>query len=103
MNDYRLTNENEMIYDQCMTIRRKVRSGKRDRLDFEGISGTATRAIFQGANALATIQFTIETTTETLQFELPMVEAAKFLQQGLNAYSAAVPMTPRAPHSQYFG
>jgi hypothetical protein len=79
-----------------MTIRRKIRFQKRDRLDFEGISATATRAIFQGANTLPTIQFTIETTTETLQFELPLEESAKFIQQALDAYTSAVPSTPRA-------
>ena len=58
------------------------------------IRALASRAIFQEAQGmLPKISMTFELTDgEVIQFELELEEAAKFIEQTVSAYNAAVPV-----------
>jgi hypothetical protein len=67
------------------------------------VKGTAARAIVATvAGMLPNIRFTFTTRDTEWVVEMTLEDASKFLQQGLDAYQASVPRSPR-PARNYFG
>lgn len=88
-----------------MGIFRKRKQPKGEHIAVEGVSGTASRAIYQtGYGRLPRIQFTIQTDTEdTVEIMMEVEEASKFIQSSLHALDAAIPDMPRTAYRNPFG
>lgn len=77
---------------------------RRNQIRLEGLSGTATRALYQMPEGmLPKIEFRFKTPTESVEIEMTIEEATKFIQQGINAIDAATPPIPRPAHYSPFG
>ena len=81
-----------------------MRYGKKEPpIELEGISATATRAIYAGNESFPYIQFTFKQQYgPDLVVTMTLKDASKFTQQALNSIAAATPRIPRAPMNQFF-
>lgn len=67
------------------------------------VTGTAARAVISDVKGmLPNIRFVFKTREIEWVVEMPLEEAGKFLQQGLNAFSASLPPSPRPARNSLF-
>jgi len=77
---------------------------KRKVIQFEAVEGAAVSAkIAQVKGMLPTVHFEFKLRgQDDITIEMDLVEAGKFVQEGINAIEAAIPNIPRPRRNQVF-